>query len=774
MLTPFLIAALLAAPAQASLSLASPDLAELLRRETESAAERNLWLTFRTGQLATARRAFQRGQYRKSLQLLERWLKRHPKAESVNPVRFLSASAELRLKRHERCAESFQRLAADYPALRDASLLGLARCRLGQGHVASAIDVLEAIPNDSAEAAEADALLVWTRYQSASHAELLDELSERHRRNEVLKPVSRYVYGLLLRDAKQISDAAFTFRTLIRDEPLSSFTGPALLDLSALRGQRGFLYSKAERRVVATMRKRLINYRGYGPDRTLKKLHLALRRVPKSRLKGEVALARAKASERHRNWTSAVHRYTQATRDARDTTSRAHAYYGLGDMQNRRGKYRAARAAFGKVAQYAASAEVGEAATFAIADMDARLGRFHKARKELTAIMVRNPLTGNRARILWSLGWIHYREANYAEALRLFESLLKEGVRGGVGEGRDRTLYWAGRTALKTSDAERARRYFGELLRDYPVNYYTSSLLDFVAIRGFSVKPAAEATKAVTLGSDAPLVKAEGLARAGIRNAARKGLSQYLSSVLPKQLGRASQRSFAGSVRLAPINEPSSQQLERVSALLEQLNRSGRARWLRGLQAAGELPPLTPTQRDKWLKEAHPRPFWYAVRKWGKRHRVDPMLMYALIRQESQFNPRAISSADALGLMQIIPPTAKQIAGWLRIRNPSRKSMLEPNLNIRLGSRYLAYLLKRYRGRVAHAIAAYNAGPMRVDRWKRRHQGRPIDEWVEEIPFDETRDYVKRVLSGYIGYRMRFGVENSSVMATSAPERGRR
>ena len=121
MLTPFLIAALLAAPAQASLSLASPDLAELLRRETESAAERNLWLTFRTGQLATARRAFQRGQYRKSLQLLERWLKRHPKAESVNPVRFLSASAELRLKRHERCAESFQRLAADYPALRDAS-----------------------------------------------------------------------------------------------------------------------------------------------------------------------------------------------------------------------------------------------------------------------------------------------------------------------------------------------------------------------------------------------------------------------------------------------------------------------------------------------------------------------------------------------------------------------------------------------------------------------------------------------------------------------------
>ena len=169
----------------------------------------------------------------------------------------------------------------------------------------------------------------------------------------------------------------------------------------------------------------------------------------------------------------------------------------------------------------------------------------------------------------------------------------------------------------------------------------------------------------------------------------------------------------------------------------------------------------------RWLKEAHPRPFWYYVRRWGKKHRVDPMLIFALIRQESQFNPRAISSADALGLMQIIPPTAAQVAGWLRLRNPTRKSMLQPNLNIRLGSRYLAYLLKRYRGRVAHAIAAYNAGPMRVDRWKRRHKDRPIDEWVEEIPFDETRDYVKRVLSGYIGYRTRYGTDNTPVMAKS-------
>ena len=110
--------------------------------------KRNLWLTFRTGQLATRRRAFRRNSVStERVCALERWLKRHPKAESVNPVRFLSASAELRLKRHERCcAESFQRLAADYPRCETPPCLALARCRLGQGHVASAIDVLGAIP----------------------------------------------------------------------------------------------------------------------------------------------------------------------------------------------------------------------------------------------------------------------------------------------------------------------------------------------------------------------------------------------------------------------------------------------------------------------------------------------------------------------------------------------------------------------------------------------------------------------------------------------------
>jgi|TARA_Y100001933_G_scaffold195062_1_gene195263 soluble lytic murein transglycosylase len=126
--------------------------------------------------------------------------------------------------------------------------------------------------------------------------------------------------------------------------------------------------------------------------------------------------------------------------------------------------------------------------------------------------------------------------------------------------------------------------------------------------------------------------------------------------------------------------------------------------------------------------------------------------MYGLIRQESHFNPYAVSSADAIGLAQLLPSTAKQVARWIGIKAPTRTSLLEPNLNIRLGTRYLASLLKSFRGSMVLSIASYNAGPDRIRRWMRRHGDRPLDEFVEEIPFDETRLYVKRVLAGYRGY----------------------
>ncbi len=138
----------------------------------------------------------------------------------------------------------------------------------------------------------------------------------------------------------------------------------------------------------------------------------------------------------------------------------------------------------------------------------------------------------------------------------------------------------------------------------------------------------------------------------------------------------------------------------------------------------------------------------------------EPGLVHAIVRQESQFDPRARSSAGAVGMMQLLPSTAKQTARAQKIGYSATRLTSDPNYNIRLGSAYLQRLIDNYDGSYIMAIAAYNAGPGNVSKWVREH-GDPrnlenvdqIIDWMEKIPFKETRNYVQRVLENLQLYR---------------------
>ena len=131
---------------------------------------------------------------------------------------------------------------------------------------------------------------------------------------------------------------------------------------------------------------------------------------------------------------------------------------------------------------------------------------------------------------------------------------------------------------------------------------------------------------------------------------------------------------------------------------------------------------------------------------WGRQTSVDPYLLMGIARRESAYNPEALSPAGARGLMQVMPGTATQLARQLGIRDPGPYGVLDPELNIRLGSTYIRDMLDRYSGNRLAAAAAYNAGPGRVDRWL-RDAPEEFDLFVESIPFRETRLYVQAVLS---------------------------
>lgn len=141
--------------------------------------------------------------------------------------------------------------------------------------------------------------------------------------------------------------------------------------------------------------------------------------------------------------------------------------------------------------------------------------------------------------------------------------------------------------------------------------------------------------------------------------------------------------------------------------------------------------------------------------KAAQKNHINQNWIYGIARQESAFMHDARSSAGATGLMQLMPATARGISRQMRVRY-NHRHLIQPEYNINLGSGYLKQLAKRFNNNKVLATAAYNAGPTNVKRWLKRHQG-PIDQWIENIPFSETREYVKRVLTYSVIYSYRLG-----------------
>jgi soluble lytic murein transglycosylase len=149
---------------------------------------------------------------------------------------------------------------------------------------------------------------------------------------------------------------------------------------------------------------------------------------------------------------------------------------------------------------------------------------------------------------------------------------------------------------------------------------------------------------------------------------------------------------------------------------------------------------------------AYPRGYWPIVQRYAQQEGLDPFLVTALIREESAFAPRVISSAGAKGLMQLMPQTAEQTVRGRSARAVPAAPLEDPEVNIRIGTMHLADLLRDYGGNLRLSLAAYNAGAAQVRRWQERYGFADEEEITEDIPYTETRNYVKRVLGSYHRY----------------------
>ncbi|NUN98511.1 MAG: transglycosylase SLT domain-containing protein, partial [Candidatus Omnitrophica bacterium] len=172
-----------------------------------------------------------------------------------------------------------------------------------------------------------------------------------------------------------------------------------------------------------------------------------------------------------------------------------------------------------------------------------------------------------------------------------------------------------------------------------------------------------------------------------------------------------------------------------------------------------------PSPDDRWAWECiYPRPYAGAVRSLEAQHGLPRGLVYALMRQESAFDPVVVSSARAVGLMQLIPSTAESAAKELELEAFDTLALKSPEVNLKLGGFYIGKLLRTFQGSLPLAAAAYNAGPRAVSHWIEAGADHDTDLWVARIPYDETRTYVGRVLANLARYQWLEGGDDAVSM----------
>lgn len=327
----------------------------------------------------------------------------------------------------------------------------------------------------------------------------------------------------------------------------------------------------------------------------------------------------------------------------------------------------------------------------------------------------------------WRVGWGYYRAGRFADAAQVLERTARLRPSTTYSAG---LLYWAARSRREMGDFEKARQLLEETVRRYKNGYHglrAQTLLATFAKRPVD-PPATISARSSDPRTDVP----------------EPQFTRVRQLLLIDQLDEAQEE-----LRLVPPSPLS----QATIAWIE--NRLGRLRpaitamkraYPEHVSAAGDrLPP------EVW-RILYPLEFGDLLRAKSGEEGLDPALVAALICQESTFNAGAVSSAGARGLMQVMPPTGRSLARSLGMRYKS-SALTDPAVSLDFGTRYLRQLSDRFGGRVERVLAAYNAGPHRVDAWTAGNPDMGDEEFVESIPFSETRQYVMVILANREHYR---------------------
>jgi soluble lytic murein transglycosylase len=406
-----------------------------------------------------------------------------------------------------------------------------------------------------------------------------------------------------------------------------------------------------------------------------------------------------------------------------------------------------ALALYRRVAAEHPDSSLADDALLSAADLLERLGKPVEALQSFTEATRAGSDGDKRPEALFRQAWGHRRAGELDQAAGRLLAIAEE-FQGKDPYEHARAVYWRARI-LSERGAEgmaEAIALWEKIVGSYPVDWY--GLLSRARLaRARGEEGGALPVPLGVAVDDAPAFEPGTLRKEAHFLAAVRLLRIGLGSEAADELRAIDLAPFRGSPAGA---EP----IFLVAALLDRAGDHRSAHAI--LKADGRSVLRTPPVGDRirlW-RIAYPEAFRDEVVRFSKPAGVPPDLLQALMREESALDPAVISQAGAVGLTQLMPATAAAVAKRLGIGAISSTSLTDPAVNIRIGAAYLGELLARYGGQPALALAAYNAGSGAVGRWLEARGGLELDEFVEEIPIDETRGYVKRVLRTFAAYRL--------------------
>ncbi len=332
-------------------------------------------------------------------------------------------------------------------------------------------------------------------------------------------------------------------------------------------------------------------------------------------------------------------------------------------------------------------------------------------------------------RAFWKAGWWAYRQGRFQDAAQLFDRGAAQFPRS---DYRPSWLYWSGRAWLQSNDAETAAARLRLAATDYHNSYYGRLAVRQLANRrGAAITPS---LRRQPVPVSVPTAQRIALLLA-------TGLNQEAMSEL-----QYAQRVWGDSPQLQATIALTHRRLGNVRAGINTMKRA----YPQYLAAGGETLP------SEILQVIFPLDYWPLLQKYAEQRGLDPYVVAALVAQESNFDPAVVSPANAWGLMQVLPSTGRNLARKLGVHPFSTKRLTEAEVNVRLGTQFFADSIRRFGG-VHFALAAYNAGDSRVASWQRERPDMPQDEFIDDIPFPETQNYVKRILGTAEDYRLLYG-----------------